>query len=157
MQIRIGVFETNSSSSHSLVISRGKMNLDTLKPVNGKIMSSGGEFGWENDTYYSPQKKLDYLVSFLFQNANSYEKVQEIKWKDKRFQMLSDVIYEHCGYKLEVCKNKDLEYSDWCPYGYIDHNSSDLPEKENLFSAKSVIAAFLFNPNSSITTGNDNE
>ena len=39
-QIRMNVFETNSSSTHSISIYKGKIETGGSIPVNGKIMSN---------------------------------------------------------------------------------------------------------------------
>ena len=44
-QIRRGVFETNSSSTHAICIAKGDYNLS--KHIDFTI----GEFGWENNEY----------------------------------------------------------------------------------------------------------
>ena len=67
IQIRAGVFETNSSSTHSIAISK--------KPVViGKSIRFGiGEFGWENDCVDT----ADYLYTAILdmiQDATSDER-----------------------------------------------------------------------------------
>jgi len=158
-QHRIGVFETNSSSSHSISICTTKPALDTLVPDDdGLIRSSGEEFGWENRTYLDARTKLDYLVTHLFSYCRSYKDVLKVKHENQNFKMLEDVIQEHCGALLEV-EPHGGNYPDdgggwYALFGYIDHQSAHLPEE--IFTSKSNVASFLFNPQSSLTTGNDN-
>ena len=47
-QIRQGVFETNSSSTHSMCIHPGNKYV----PNMSKLKIETGEFGWEEETYY---------------------------------------------------------------------------------------------------------
>lgn len=155
---RSGVFETNSSSTHSISVSTKELNLDKLIPPKGhkKIFSSGGEYGWEFKKYFNPKDKLDYLVTFLFQNCRSYKDFLKVKQTDKKYQMLKDVIYEHCGFPLSIKLPKREKKWDYYMFGYIDHQSAGVSEKSGIFSSKTLLAAFLFNPNSFLETGNDN-
>ena len=62
VNIRHGVFETNSSSTHSISIDDKEFLLDTLV-VNssGNVEIEVGEFGWEQDTYRDASTKASYL------------------------------------------------------------------------------------------------
>ena len=55
-QIRKGVFETNSSSTHSICIAK-----DAELTIPQSLHFSFGEFGWECDTLYSVSEKASYL------------------------------------------------------------------------------------------------
>lgn len=65
-----GVFETNSSSVHSICISKA--------PVNPKGQTIGfylGEFGWENETY----RASNYLYTAIMCQYNSEELLDKLK------------------------------------------------------------------------------
>jgi hypothetical protein len=63
LKIRQGVFETNSSSTHSICIAK-KAELNIPKHVYFDF----GEFGWECDTLRSLSKKASYLYTGLIAN-----------------------------------------------------------------------------------------
>ena len=59
-KIRKGTFETNSSSTHTIVVTKDNSKLDIPNEI--KIDLADYEFGWEYDKYYSVEEKLAYLV-----------------------------------------------------------------------------------------------
>lgn len=136
-KVRSSVFETNSSSTHSLVVS----NLNDLleQPFsdidikNGSITVEQGEFGWEWETYSSVYDKLMYLATASKENP-------------EHRQMICDAVKEHTG--LDVIFDDENE-------GYVDHQSSDVPDVVWSLGVEGV-KKFLFNPRSVLETGNDN-
>ena len=60
MKIRKGTFETNSSSTHSIAISKNKINIPTGSYINFRI----GEYGWEENEYNFPS----YMYTSLLYN-----------------------------------------------------------------------------------------
>ena len=129
---RIGVFETNSSSCHSLSLERGGTLNQTMYPDDdGVIRVTGGEFGWEYDTYSSPYDKANYLA---------------VAWDDQpeKLKLLEQAIIEHTGAKTVDLSNIQ---------GYIDHQSYGITDEiQTLDDVKS----FLFNSGSYVETDNDN-
>jgi hypothetical protein len=133
-QIREGIYETNSSSSHSIYIASSNKNTiyDTIVPdENGVIKLTGGDFGWEEEKYYSAIEKANYAAQDVYRN-------QELS------DMLAEVISEVCGAKIVAIDAQ----------GYIDHQSQG--NSHNAFSDKDTLKEFLFNPNSYVETDNDN-
>lgn len=66
-QIRRGVFETNSSSIHSLVISKeGRMKSRLKLNEEGKIVVNFGHFGKDYNIYKNQKDKLSYLITCLY-------------------------------------------------------------------------------------------
>jgi hypothetical protein len=62
--IRHGVFETNSSSSHSISISHDVRKYQTLFPdEDGAYIFDGGEFGWGYDSYTDADTKANYVAT----------------------------------------------------------------------------------------------
>ena len=55
-QTRHSVFETNSSSTHSISIAYSSSvgDLMSILPVNdeGNVVLNGGEFGWADETFH---------------------------------------------------------------------------------------------------------
>jgi len=134
-RIRRGVFETNSSSSHSIhVSSRRDVTYDSLfVPDDGIVKVYGGEFGWNWEVLQSAEEKLNYIA------------VAGKDSKDK-LEMLREVVIEHTLANDVVFKLED---------SYIDHNSAG--NAGVVFYTKDDLKSALFNPNSVIITGNDND
>ena len=139
--IRSGVFETNSSSSHSITISPAIDGLyDTITPdSNGIITLQGGRFGWEWERYIDAETKANYAGIY----ALNYSKTDQ----------LIEVIKEHTGAK-EVRLNFSTDWSG-SHHSYIDHQSSDTAAKA--FTSNQTLKDFLFSPKSVLFTGNDND
>ena len=65
-QVRRSVFETNSSSTHSITITHGKIsNNDIHVDRDGYIHTELGDFGWEVCDYRGQAERLSYLVTML--------------------------------------------------------------------------------------------
>ena len=151
--IRHSVFETNSSSTHSISISSNTNTLDTL-PVDeeGKLHVEFGEFGWEEETYRDAGNKLMYAATWVFGHEPDTEYgTGNIKEFIKYKTMLEEVLKEQTGAKEIIYKK---EKGRWSPTGYIDHQSSDVCEEA--FESKEKLRNFIFNPTSYFETDNDN-
>lgn len=138
-QIRNSVFETNSSSTHSIAISK--------KPVViGKSIHFGiGEFGWENDCVDT----ADYL----------YTAILEQDERDELLEQLKNILD---GYSIEYKFDKPRYHKSsngidkWLDNGYIDH-SYELREFLNaILSNEDLLMRYLFG-DSCVYTGNDNQ
>jgi len=130
--IRRGVFETNSSSTHSLCIGEGDLT-DRVAPdpQDGKVHVYSGEFGWEENTYRHVADRL----SYAYTHAKDHPELLE---------RLAAVIKKHTG--CEVAFHDDD--------GYIDHQSWEVPQAA--FMDDETLAQFLFCPKSYFVTDNDN-
>lgn len=132
--IRTGVFETNSSSAHSITLASATQQfiLDTIYPDQfGRVYVNGGEFGWEWRKYNDAQTKLDY----------AYQGNVDV-------EMLERVVKEQTGATEVVFSKKGYES------GYIDHQSSGTVNEVCIDDART--RDFIFNKNSWLFTGNDN-
>lgn len=136
MKIRSKVFETNSSSTHSLSIDDKaelvKQPFSDEETKNGVVTIDQGEFGWEQETYHGVKDKL----SYLYTSAGKDE--------GKRF-LIKQAVKDFSG--LDVVFGLDD--------GYIDHQSSDVCDDVWSGGIPSVIR-FLFSPKSFFETDNDN-
>jgi hypothetical protein len=132
--IRHGVYETNSSSSHSVSIGLQESKeflLDTLYPdQDGIITIEGGEYGWEWFKHNDAATKASYAA-------------QQFSHDDEKLQILKEVIMEQTG-------AEDVVFED-LKNGYIDHDSSGIID-----SNKTILRDFIFNKNSWLFGGNDN-
>ena len=79
-QIRYGVWETNSSSTHSCYIRRGNYGQDlTLKnhiEDDGYLHTEFGEFGWEVNDYSDSLTKLKYALTMVVETECRYKPMQ---------------------------------------------------------------------------------
>ena len=106
LNIRKGVFETNSSSVHTLVLAKVK-SLSELEEIakDYDVYITGGCFDWGWDVLSSPQEKLNYLWTFVtLLDDYSYVNV---------FRSMLD--------SCEISYTFDSEY-DGKPIGRIDHD-----------------------------------
>lgn len=151
IQIRKNVFETNSSSTHSLVISQKERSYNYCLPVDddGTLTIAFGEFGWGPELLTAPIEKLSYLVT---DRIDMYDIPEEIKDDEDAVQeaiMESENIREIVEVVMSCCpdvKRVRFELNDsWNPFGYVDHQSQgtsydmDLSIEEIVFSNKVII------------------
>ena len=74
--IRKGIFETNSSSTHSLVINKNapaNRIYEVPKNSDGSITIQLGEYGWEVDILSTVIEKLSYFVTQKLHTTNDKE------------------------------------------------------------------------------------
>lgn len=133
-KIRRGVFETNSSSSHSISIAEttkdtewSKLPLDT----DGSCRIHEDEFGWSGGESHGAATKAAYCFTY----ACSYPEL---------LLMLGEVIQEEMGVTVDFIRGD----------GYIDHESADVCA--DAFESKDTLKRFIFNPNSYLDIDNDN-
>ena len=142
INIRHGVFETNSSSSHSIVVndSNSENVLDTIwQDEYGVITLTGGQFGWGYDHYNDALTKANYVAIDTYNDP-------------EKQNMLIEVIKEHTG-----CKEVIIDISlDWSSNNtsYIDHQSQGL-SYDYLYS-KNELKDFIFDSNYVLIIDNDN-
>jgi len=139
--IRLGVFETNSSSTHSF----------TSCHTDYKIQSNiepdwSGEFGWQFEFWHSPEEKLAYICRCLMGYCeDSQENV------DKALKPLQERL-ENLGVHFEIPTIEELDES----YGYVDHSGDYRYDIEEIIKTDEGLLSFLFNNNNGIQGGNDN-
>jgi hypothetical protein len=142
--IRHGVFETNSSSCHSISISEDSDGLmDVIYPNgDGKIELEGGEFGWQEEEFNDALTKANYCY------------IDNFHYQD-RLDRLVKVISDQTGVKKEnIVLNASLDYSTTRNWSYIDHQSAGTSFEA--FESDEKLRQFIFNPKSILRTDNDN-
>lgn len=131
--IRKGVFETNSSSSHSIALATEDKEfvLDTIYPnQDGIVTINGDEYGWEWFKHNDAETKASYAAQSF---AND----------DHQLDVLKEIIMEQTGATNVVFSGlKD---------GYIDHDSYGTTP-----TGREELKNFIFNKNSWLFGGNDN-
>jgi hypothetical protein len=127
---RIGNFETNSSSSHSISLDHGtkEFGCGSWKGVES-IEIMGCEFGWGYEEYNDAYHKASYL---LVDNPSEEKRILRII---KNFTGAKEVTFD---------------LGD----GYIDHQSCGT--SENVMESDDEIRNFIFNDNCTLIIDNDN-
>lgn len=147
-QIRKGVFETNSSSTHSICIAK---NVELTIPKS--LHFSFGEFGWEIDTLYSVGEKASYLYTGLMANRRDedFENIMLVL-KNKGIDVTADE---------PIYKKYTYDGSDGGEYidngGYVDHSYEMGDFLNAICEDESKLMNYLFSELSFIITGNDND
>ena len=153
IKIRENVFETNSSSTHSVAVSSKDRGYSHEMPVdeNGTLYIQLGEYNWGPDILYTPYDKLCYVMSYLSQNYSSVEEFAN----DVDTGAINPIVEEidcylkgNCGVSNVVIKKVDSSWGDGL--GYIDHQSVGSLYDENLID-------LIFNNSKIILIDNDNE
>ncbi len=176
--IRKNVFETNSSSSHSLSIKRnrsGKYDYNIPLQKNGNcpiIFGRDYDFGWGDAVYCDTYAKLNYLACMAFECHNHlmYKIGREplsnlddvLKIKDMK--KLSSVLKKNIkGFTGLVINSVDFSRYRMSPQSLyllesIDHQSWEDYKNIDEFLKKYNISLenFLFNPAVKLIIGNDN-
>ena len=173
VQVRQGVFETNSSSTHSISIEQvdSEYLLDVLMPNWSSDKNDGIEmnilridknfgnleFGWEYKRYYNMNDKIIYAYLYAIGSEVYKHKSKTEQIIKERVQMLEDLLLEHSGaisvqwYITNDCSKE----TDECSFGFIDHAS--LCRNNEIFLSKENLRSFLFNKKSYIEIDNDND
>lgn len=137
MKIRKGTFETNSSSTHSIAISKNKVNI----PVGCSISFHIGEYGWEESEYSFP----DYMYTSLLYNND-----------EEGFQKLKSILDKwNVKYNFEKPKWEYYNGYRYLKYGYIDHCDETFPIMREILNDEDLLARALFG-DATVYAGNDN-
>lgn len=147
-QIRQGVFETNSSSTHSICIAK---NAQLTLPT--QLHFEFGEFGWESNTLDSVDEKASYLYTGLMANERKKDFENIVKLlRDTGIQVTAeDPIYEQYTYE----GNNGSSYIK--NGGYVDHSDKLKEFLDAVCEDEGKLLRYLFSPLSFIITGNDND
>ena len=144
IQVRRGVFETNSSSSHSITINDSNLVANEIpieqdwEVCDGEptmMVELNGFCGWDN--HETQMEKLAYIIMQIayildLYHANGFygspEEIKEAReklYESEEFKELEDIICDHAGCN-HIRLREDTE-------GYIDHDSvcADIDELKN--------------------------
>jgi len=135
---RQNVFETNSSSTHSICIAQ---NTEVTLPES--VHFEFGEFGWENDTLSSVTEKASYLYTGMVAN----DKLEEFNMMTK---MLSDK-------GIRVSAQEKAEGGSYWDQGYVDHSGDLVDFLDRVIENEDALINYLFSDLSFVITGNDND
>lgn len=155
--IRRNVFETNSSSSHSVSYhvkpDNEILDLNKIKDKYSSyevVVVSCGEYGWGYDLLCSFEEKLAYvLTSIQYNSSESVDNMQELQ-ESEYFKWLNEIVTEYCGVPIGIF-GTDI--------GHVDHQSTDtlrhyfVEDKEKF---RSRMIPLLFDDDYTIIIDNDN-
>lgn len=158
-QIRRNVFETNSSSTHSITYSKHYIkctNNIEVDEIDNKVHVCLGEFGWEIDSHEDSSTKLQYLITYVCaQNGLTTwwsedgfdEKVVELRSLED-FKNIEECVKDELG-----CDGIEIDSLD----GYIDHQSLYGSNLQEYFDYEGVsnLYEYIFG-NIIVHTDNDN-
>lgn len=164
VQIRPGVFETNSSSTHAISI----IKKSNITEYPDKVIFDKGNFGWEFEIYNSTSDKASYLweaiIGYYHCNIDKVKECIQVitdtltKYNIKAVFVYDDItMHTHTynsgdTYTYVKCKNTNGEDDD----GYIDHTEELEPFIESVIYNEKQLLNYLFDYNSYVSTGNDN-
>ncbi len=166
---RAGVFETNSSSMHSVSVRKSNPYFDydlEVDDYDDYVHSRFGEYGWEIESYWEPYEKLSYALTMVAE-TEQYKSEEEF-YKTKGFQDINNLIKEKCNCEGVIidCPGFELHTYDWLGElrtymdhnGYIDHQSTeDYKSLEDFLNDWDVsLEEFIFNTEVILHTDNDN-
>ena len=167
-QIRKSVFETNSSSVHTISISNTDDYKKVLETYEGKVVGfTSGQFGWEHEEYTSLNAKASYLWTGIV-TCGQYtpEKIEKIK------DNITSVLIGHGvnawfeDYETNEYNGSDGTkhiYCDFSHFSYVDHAACLDSWFDDLFPNNGddifgdLLLWYLFNPDSIVITSNDND
>lgn len=143
IQIRQSVFETNSSSIHSICISKAKPVLPDA------IGFEFGEYGWGCGAVSTP----NYIYTAIFimdepKRTECFEKLKKIMEKNGIEAAYEEPTFHESEWDGEVYK--------WFDSGYIDHGYELESFIEELLDNEDLLLRCLFSSGSVVYTGHDN-
>ena len=172
-QIRSNVFETNSSSNHSVSITNRNSFyydedcLENYIEWDNKVHVRFGEFGWEIEHYYSPYSKLQYIVTMLVETEGRNILTVDELFETDGFKLINDAVANYCGCDgIWIDSKIKMGSYEWdgkielylSHDGYIDHQSyEDYNSVQDFLDDYNVdITKFIFDEGVCVITDNDN-
>lgn len=137
IQVRNGTFETNSSSTHSICISKKPVDVD-----GGYIDFYLGEYGWE----YASTNAANYLYTAIMS-------VYDAEMAQDKLDIIKDILDKH-GIKYTF-EPPVYDKSGYLENGYIDHDYETCNFINAVLNDEDLLLRCLFG-DSVVYTGNDN-
>ena len=154
MKVRTG-FVSNSSSSSFIILGEPLDNWEKPLLPNSEILTIpddlGGKtgFGWEVEWSSDVASKLNFVIIQALYNKDKIEEIKEIL---KTFLNVDEVV-------ISLTDDFNSSNKTW---GYVDHQSSvasgeGCKEIFKILIDEEEFINFIFNPESKLLMGNDNE
>lgn len=143
--IRRKVFETNSSSAHTISLSFTD-EIDTLGDPGDIIEIQLQEFGWGYDEYDDAYNKLSYVLTELYANYN--EDLED----SEEYEEICKMVKDYCGVIISINESS----KDGC---YIDHQSRGMLRHwmcDSEHTSTDFLKEFIFNKKYILVIDNDN-
>ena len=166
-RIRQGAFESNSSSSHSLLIKKqGMMCYEDIqaRSYDRLVHTKFGEFGWGIDTYYGATIKLSYAVTMVAE-TEKYSSEDEF-YQTAGMKAINELIQDKCHCNGVVVDNPNFQPNSYnwngkieyymSHNGYIDHQSCYKSLQDFLDDWDITLERFIFDDNVGLLIDNDN-
>jgi len=151
-KIRMNIFETNSSSTHSICVAKNINKLNLPK----EIVFKEGCFGWAYEVLNSINEKASYLFTAILYNEDydALKSVVNILKKNNINCIFEDhpTLLNKNGY---LRKKEDIRLI--LEDGWIDHGDLLKDFINDVCYDENKLLNYLFSPLSFIVTGNDNE
>ncbi len=165
VQVRRSVFETNSSSTHSISIIK-KSNITEFPDT---VVFGKGEFGWDFDIHFDTTTKAQYIWEAI---TSCYR--TNIDKVNNAIKSITDILAKHNIKAVfpyaDHMKVKVHKYDDGSEYtyikfmnnddeedsGYVDHGNELGDFLTDIISDEKKLMNYLFDYNSYVSTGNDN-
>ena len=157
-QIRQNVFETNSSSTHSLTISNKALKPSTLPtdPYNA-VEVSFGDYGWGPDRLTRQDARLSYLCTMFWElECRGLTDVSAIVDKPG-YITIDNAVFKHTGCHISLV-GITVRYGSLTIDGYVDHQSSvdDYKDIADFLAQHELTAAEFIFGDVSVKISNDN-
>lgn len=145
VKIRNGMFETNSSSTHTIIVTDSKTEPGLY------VDFSIGEFGWEFEKITSIDEKASYLYTLACEmlGRDVYQDLYEI--------LIKYGVRCECSHPAQFVKSSWSE-GEYLDNGYVDHCCDDDAKHfvERMLNHEHALIKYLFSDESFVVTGNDN-
>lgn len=148
--IRSGMFETNSSSAHTLTFKGDLIRPDLpINQINNKVSIPLGYFGKSYEEYFDSFTKLQYILTCIWCFCGEDLEKAQNNWY---FKEIEDIIKSY----IPECSGLEIYEKAKCGF---DHQS--YPEEYGDFVIfgdgwnMQTIKQFIFNPNVGLMTGWD--
>jgi hypothetical protein len=170
-QIRKNVFETNSSSTHSLTITDNYKDIASSQfkfkmSYENTVSMEFGEFGWGYSEHTDAKTKFEYLCTMWWSTEakRNFVSLKDLK-QQEGFLIIQEFVREvtqNPNICLKIPTIKLNDYGGNCFEididGYIDHQSlDDYTSLKSFLDAYGITAKdFVLNPNIKLIIDNDN-
>lgn len=144
LQYRKSLFETNSSSTHSIIIADNYLPSNLPTSIDFCI----DEFGWARSCLNTIEEKAAY-----FYTAACAIYCRDVK--EEIIDLLAPFNIE-CEFSVPPCFDHSSDWT-WLRNGYLDHGDEAKPFVDYCLDNPYNLLSFVCSPESFVLTGNDND
>ena len=140
-KIRYGIFETNSSSTHTITIGNAAKKLisifnkgyyefdeetgesDFIRPDN-YIHMSFGDFGWGPEIINDVYRKIQYALTMVIETEGNHGEIKSLEdyYNTKGFKAINELVKKECGSDGIIIYNDDENEIRFESYSSDDPN-----------------------------------